>query len=457
MLSRSAIGRQAQRSLRHVSQQPANRRGMAAPASGSYMYQTGESNGIKIASRDIPGPVGTLAIVSKAGTRYEPMPGLTEGLEKYAFKGTQRRSALRIQRESELLGSDITSHHTRENLVIGAKFLRDDLPYFVELLAEVAQMTKYQPHVFHEEIVPQLQIAQKEMLKHTDQMAINNAHGLAFHRGLGAPLHMFSSSPYTKYLDADSIAEYAASAYSKPMFSVVANGAEQSELSKWVGEFFTETPSAPAQTLSAEQSKYFGGEERIAHGGGNTMVIGFPGSSTVTGKFYKPEVSVLAALLGGQSSIKWSRGFSLLSNAAKDYPNLHVETKSNIYSDAGLLTVMLHGSASDVSAAAKPIVDTIRSVADGISDELFQKAKAFAKFRELEFGQNTRAGMELTGLGLVQGGNAYQIDEVAKSVDGVTAEKVQQAAKEMLEGKASVSTVGDLYMLPYAEEVGLKV
>ena len=47
-------------------------------------------------------------------------------------------------RESELLGSELIAYHSRENLVIGAKFLRNDLPYFVELLAEVASRTKYQ-------------------------------------------------------------------------------------------------------------------------------------------------------------------------------------------------------------------------------------------------------------------------------------------------------------------------
>lgn len=36
------------------------------------------------------------------------------------------------------------AYHSRENLVIGAKFIRDDLPYFVELLAEVAGETNYQ-------------------------------------------------------------------------------------------------------------------------------------------------------------------------------------------------------------------------------------------------------------------------------------------------------------------------
>lgn len=58
-------------------------------------------------------------------------------------KSTQRRSTIRIQRESELLGSELTAYHSRDNLVIGAKFLRDDLPYFVELLSEVAGQTKY--------------------------------------------------------------------------------------------------------------------------------------------------------------------------------------------------------------------------------------------------------------------------------------------------------------------------
>ena len=60
-----------------------------------------------------------------------------------SVKNTERRTTLRIQRESELLGSTLQSYHTRENLVVGAKFLRDDLPFFMELLAEVATMTKY--------------------------------------------------------------------------------------------------------------------------------------------------------------------------------------------------------------------------------------------------------------------------------------------------------------------------
>jgi hypothetical protein len=76
MLSRSV----APRALR------AAQRGYASASSASLNYTVSEASGLKVASRDLAGPVTTLAIVSKAGTRYQPAPGLTEGLNRYAFK-----------------------------------------------------------------------------------------------------------------------------------------------------------------------------------------------------------------------------------------------------------------------------------------------------------------------------------------------------------------------------------
>ena len=35
------------------------------------------------------------------------------------------------------------AYHNREALVVEARFLRDDLPYFAELLAEVISLTRY--------------------------------------------------------------------------------------------------------------------------------------------------------------------------------------------------------------------------------------------------------------------------------------------------------------------------
>lgn len=317
-----------------------------------------------------------------------------------------------------------------------------------------------------------MRLEQKALLASPLYLALNSVHGVAFHRGLGEPLTPTSSVPF-KYIDAPGIADFADSAYSKSNVAVVINGAAHSEASKWVKEFFTETPSG--SKLESPASKYYGGEERIAHGSGNALVLGFPGSAAFTASSYKPEVAVLAALLGGQSSIKWSPGFSLLSNAAHATPGAHVSTTNAAYSDAGLLYVTLTGNAGDIATASKNVVETIKKVASGdVSEEAFKKAVSTAKFTALEAGEQTNAGLEATGNGLITGGKAFQIDELAKGFDGVGKDKVtqvchitsgmgglatnvMQAAKQILEGKASVSAVGDLYALPFAEEIGLKV
>ena len=59
---------------------------MAAVASGTFNYETGEGAGVKFASRDLTGPTTTVAVVAKAGTRYQVLPGFSDGLEKFAFK-----------------------------------------------------------------------------------------------------------------------------------------------------------------------------------------------------------------------------------------------------------------------------------------------------------------------------------------------------------------------------------
>ena len=307
-----------------------------------------------------------------------------------------------------------------------------------------SSLTGLVAHELHEEVIRVIQLYQKKLLGVTSEFASNSAHGVAFHRGLGAPLHPTSSTPITKYLDEHRIAAFSRIAYAKPNFAVVANGVEHSELTKWVGEFFKDCPEkAPTDLpdIKLTPSKYYGGEERISHDSGNNMVLSFPGSSSFTGGSFKPEIQVLAALLGGQSSIKWSSGFSLLSKATAEFPHVNIETTHHTYSDAGLLTVSLSGAAMNVRGAAEAVVKALKSVAGGnISKEDVKKAVAAAKFKALESGQSLATGIELTGAGLVQGGKAYQIDEVAKSIESVTEEKVKQVGSCVPSTNQGVST-----------------
>jgi hypothetical protein len=59
---------------------------MASAANPSFQYDVTEAAGVKVANREVSGPTGTLALVAKAGSRYQPFPGFADALEKFAFK-----------------------------------------------------------------------------------------------------------------------------------------------------------------------------------------------------------------------------------------------------------------------------------------------------------------------------------------------------------------------------------
>lgn len=84
MLPRASLGRTAARVWRNGCYQQTTVRGMASQA--GLEFETSESAGVKLASREISGPTTTLTVVAKAGSRYEPLPGYSEALEKFAFK-----------------------------------------------------------------------------------------------------------------------------------------------------------------------------------------------------------------------------------------------------------------------------------------------------------------------------------------------------------------------------------
>ncbi|KAK7429241.1 ubiquinol-cytochrome c reductase core subunit 1 [Neonectria magnoliae] len=454
MISRSSLARTAQQAARR-SCGVQQRTFAAAASTGSY--ETSDVSGLKVASRDAHGPTTKLAIVAKAGTRFQPLPGLTVGLEEFAFKNTQRRSALRITRESELLGGQLASSHTREAVILETSFLREDLPYFAELLAEVVSLTKYTTHELHEEVERVLHLKQIALNGNVPAIALDNAHAVAFHSGLGSSLYPASSTPFQKYLNEEYIASFADVAYSKPNFAIVADGAAPDALSNWVGQFFKDVPTTPrsGQTLKTEASKYYGGEQRTSHTAGNSIVIAFPGSSYNSPK---ADIAVLASLLGGESSIKWSPGFSLLSKATAGTSGLSVSTSNLAYSDAGLLSVQLSGPAASVRKGAEETVKVLKAIAAGtIAKEDVTKAIANAKFNALDEVQTQKSSILLAGSGLINSGKVYETASLAKAIDAVTAENLKTTAKAILDGKATVSTVGDLFVLPYAEEIGLRV
>ena len=79
------------------------RGGMATATTPGLQYEVSDSAGVKVANRETGAPTGTLALVAKAGSRYQPFPGFADALEQFAFQvgffysrrgGVQRKTKL---------------------------------------------------------------------------------------------------------------------------------------------------------------------------------------------------------------------------------------------------------------------------------------------------------------------------------------------------------------------------
>lgn len=97
MIGRSALTRGAQLALRRDGSKLAQTRAYAATTGASTetaSFESADINGINVASRDPRSPTTRLTVVAKGGTRYQPAPGLSVGLEEFAFKASRSSHGL---------------------------------------------------------------------------------------------------------------------------------------------------------------------------------------------------------------------------------------------------------------------------------------------------------------------------------------------------------------------------
>ncbi|MDP3437209.1 MAG: insulinase family protein, partial [Bacteroidales bacterium] len=105
------------------------------------------SSGIGFVFRRISSPVAYCALTIKVGTRDEEpsINGIAHLTEHMLFKGTTIRGARRINNYLESLGGELNAYTTKEETVIHATVLREDISKAVELLADLAFHSTY-PH-----------------------------------------------------------------------------------------------------------------------------------------------------------------------------------------------------------------------------------------------------------------------------------------------------------------------
>ncbi len=96
--------------------------------------------GLRFAFRRVVSPVAYCALSIKTGTRDEnPFHnGIAHFTEHMLFKGTEKRKSGAINSYLEKLGGELNAYTTKEETVIHATVLAEDLPKALELLSDIA-------------------------------------------------------------------------------------------------------------------------------------------------------------------------------------------------------------------------------------------------------------------------------------------------------------------------------
>ncbi|KAL4071627.1 Metalloenzyme, LuxS/M16 peptidase-like protein [Scleroderma yunnanense] len=318
------------------------------------------ASGVKVAAVDHGQPTTALTFLVKAGSRYEPSPGVAHTLKNFAFKSTAKRSTLGTVRESELYGGILSAGLSREYLTLTAEFLRGDEAFFSSLLTSVLATPKFLPYEYSEYVLPVVRDESTCASQTPNTVALEAAHALAFRSGLGAPL---LASPHTP-VSLESVKAFASSAFASGNVAVIGTGIDSARLAELVDKAFAEAPLPSGSSSSSTSSKYFGGATRIdSHTGPQTVFIGFGTTAP------SAALAVLANHLAPSPALKWPS----VPPSSTTLTPVYLP-----YSDAVLTGILVQGpDTNGVKDAAKTLVDRLKKP---LTAEALKSAVARTKF-----------------------------------------------------------------------------
>ncbi|KNZ46299.1 uncharacterized protein VP01_738g3 [Puccinia sorghi] len=394
----------------------------------------------------------SISLFIKAGSRYQPSHGLAHLLKNSLFKSTQKRSALSVVRETELLGGLLTSTLTREHLILSAEFLKGNEGYFAEVLGDVLTSTKFARHEYEEEALPGAIAEYSQMQQDPTQVALEQAHQLAFREGLGNSLYVH---PDLLPASQEAVIEYGRTKLGQTgEQAIVGTGIDGTRLAELVGQFFSvPSGSAPAGGRTGEaQTSYYGGEARItsAHGP-DTLLVAFKGVGEGSSR---AAYTVLQHLLGSDpSSVKWSSGGST------PLSSLPVKAFHLSYSDIGLFGLLVKAPASQTKSLASQALNHLKQIANGknVDQDAVNRAANKAKFLLACGLESNLLRNELLGTKsrISPNSSPQQLSELYSVYSQVTPDQVIQAAKDILASTPSTVAVGNTQLLPYFDQLTL--
>jgi len=429
------------------------RRGYAAQAAVQQPYVlpsqdakvTTLPSGAVVASVENNAPVSKVALVFKAGSRYETASsnGAAHVLRTSAGLATKNSSSFAITRSIQQAGGSLTAESGREHVLYNLDMIRDNLDNCLGLLTDVGTQPSFKAWELGDNLK---RVGTELAMRDPSTIALEMLHGAAFRNsGLGhsifVPEHQFGK------LSPDVMSEFFASTHLASRMAVVGLGVDHEALVSYAKGL----PVASGAG-AAGASSYGSGELRHETGAAVTCVA-VAGAGASIGTSDAAALAVAQQILGIGPSTKYgSNASSILAKTIAATGCVGSASAINInYSDNGLFGYFVMAD----SASVAKIITAVHSAVKGlkVSDADVARGKTQAKAAVHMACESSGELLQDMGLQALLTGKYANPSAAVGAIDAVTPAAVRSALQKALGGKLSMGAIGSLSTVPYLDQL----
>ncbi|KAK1667191.1 hypothetical protein QYE76_055350 [Lolium multiflorum] len=419
-------------------------------------------NGIKIASETSMNPAATVGLYIDCGSMYETpeSSGASHLLERMAFKSTTNRSHLRLVREVESIGGNVSASACREQMSYTYDAFKAYVPEMVEVLIDSVR----NPVFFDWEIKEQLQKIKAEIAEVSNNqqgLLIEALHSAAYSGALAKPLMAPESAIHR--LDSSILKEFIFENYTAPRMILAASGVEHDVLVSVAEPLLSDLPGV--KRPEEPKSVYVGGDYRCQADSQDTHVaLAFE----VPGGWYEEKtavvVTVLQMLMGGGGSFSaGGPGKGMHSRLYLRILNHYHQIESfsafnSIYNHSGLFGILVTTSPDFASKAVDLAAGELLEIATpgNVTQEELDRAKQATKSAVLMNLESRAVACEDIGRQILTYGERKPIEHFLKDLEAITLNDISSTAKSIISSPLTMASWGDVIHVPSYESVSRK-
>lgn len=414
---------------------------------GSVVRRSVLPGGVRVLTEAMPGQrSATIGFWVGVGSRDEApgQHGSTHFLEHLLFKGTKRRTALEIASAFDEVGGESNAATAKESTCYFARVLDTDLPMAIDVIADMITGAVLDPAEMEQERDVILEEIAMDSDDPTDVAHENFVAAVLGTHPLGRPIG--GTPAAIRAVARDSVWEHYRRYYRPDELVITAAGGLEHDVvcslvvdALHAAGWAMEPDAAPVERRSTERAEISGtaGLHVVKRAVEQANIImGCPTIVATDDRRYV--MSVLNAVLGGGMS-------SRLFQEIREKRGLVYSTYSfaSSYADAGYFGMYAGCTPSKVRQVLALLGDELDKLAEGgiFEDELRKAVGQLCGGIVLAL-EDTGSRMSRLGRAELVSGEYQDIDETLRQIKSVTAQEVQDLAKELAAAPRTVTVVG---------------